>query len=152
MLEAALVEDNALSCRGRKTMSTELSMEWIEVTVDCVNVEVVAEFWRQLLGLSRLENPLPGWARTTSTVPGGPVLTFQPVPEPKMVKSRIHLDLRVDNLPSAVHKIRALGGDHSGETHVYDEGTVAVMVDPEGTEFCVIGPPGSTVPEPDLGG
>jgi predicted enzyme related to lactoylglutathione lyase len=126
-------------------MSGEHSIEWIEVTIDCVNVGLVADFWRRLLGLTMLEEPLPGWARTAPAVPGGPVLTFQPVPEPKTGKTRVHLDLRTSDLPSAVDKIRALGGVLTGEVHVYDEGTVAVMADPEGTEFCIVGPPGSAV-------
>jgi predicted enzyme related to lactoylglutathione lyase len=78
-------------------------------------------------------------------VPGGPALTFQPVPEPKVGKTRVHLDLRTGDLPAAVARVRALGGDWAGEVHVYDEGTVAVMADPEGTEFCLLGPPGSTI-------
>jgi predicted enzyme related to lactoylglutathione lyase len=118
-------------------------IEWIEVTIDCGNVGVVAEFWQQLLGLVPLEDPLPGWRRGASTVPGGPALTFQPVPEPKVGKTRVHLDLRTDDLAAAFTRIRALGGDYTGEIHVYDEGTVAVMADPEGTEFCLLGPPGS---------
>jgi predicted enzyme related to lactoylglutathione lyase len=118
-------------------------IEWIAVTIDCVNVGVVAEFWRRLLGLVRLEDPLPGWARAASAVPGGPALTFQPVPEPKVDKVRVHLDLRTGDLAAGLARVRALGGDWTGEIHVYDEGTVAVMADPEGTEFCLLGPPGS---------
>jgi predicted enzyme related to lactoylglutathione lyase len=110
-----------------------------------VPVGVVAEFWRELVGLVRLEAPLPGWRRAASTAPGGPALTFQPVPEPKTGKTRVHLDLRTDDLPAALARIRALGGDYTGEVHVYDEGTVAVVADPEGTEFCLLGPPGSVV-------
>jgi predicted enzyme related to lactoylglutathione lyase len=120
-------------------------IEWIEVTIDCRNVGVVAEFWRQLLGLVRLEDPLPGWARAASAVPGGPALTFQPVPEPKVGKTRVHLDLRTGDLAAGLARIRALGGDWTGEIHVYDEGTVAVMADPEDTEFCLLGPPGSVL-------
>ena len=124
-------------------MGEEPLIEWIAVTIDCVNVGVVAEFWRRLLGLVRLEDPLPGWARAASAVPGGPALTFQPVPEPKVVKVRVHLDLRTGDLAAGLARVRALGGDWTGEIHVYDEGTVAVMADPEGTEFCLLGPPGS---------
>jgi Glyoxalase-like domain len=68
-------------------MGGEPRIEWIEVTIDCGNVDLVAEFWRQLLGLVRLEDPLAGWRRAASTVPGGPALTFQPVPEPKTGKT-----------------------------------------------------------------
>jgi hypothetical protein len=67
-------------------VAEEPLIEWIEVTIDCGNVGVVAEFWRQLLGLARLEDPLPGWARAASTVPGGPALTFQPVPERRLAR------------------------------------------------------------------
>jgi predicted enzyme related to lactoylglutathione lyase len=126
-------------------MGEEPLIEWIEVTIDCGNVGVVAEFWHRLLGLVRLEDPLPGWARAASTVPGGPALTFQPVSEPKVGKTRVHLDLRTGDLAAGLARIRALGGDWTGEIHVYDEGTVAVMADPEGTEFCLLGPPGSVL-------
>ena len=126
-------------------VGAEPLIEWVEVTIDCRSVPVVAEFWRRLIGLVRLEDPLPGWARAASTVPGGPALTFQPVPEPKVGKTRVHLDLRTSDLVAGLGRIRALGGDWTGEIHVDDEGTVAVMADPEGTEFCLLGPPGSTL-------
>jgi predicted enzyme related to lactoylglutathione lyase len=126
-------------------MGGEPLIEWIEVTIDCADVGAVAEFWRELLGLARLEDPLPGWMRAASSVPGGPALTFQPVPEPKAGKTRVHLDLRTGDLAAALARVRALGGDWTGEVHGYDEGTVAVMADPEGTEFCLLGPAGSTI-------
>jgi predicted enzyme related to lactoylglutathione lyase len=126
-------------------MGGEPLIEWIEVTIDCGDVGAVAEFWRELLGLVRLEDPLPGWMRAASTVPGGPALTFQPVPEPKVGKTRVHLDLRTGDLTAALARVRALGGDWTGQVHVYDEGTVALMADPEGTEFCLLGPPGSMI-------
>ena len=53
-------------------------------------------------------------------------------------------NIRTDDLAASA-RIRALGGDWTGEVHVYDEGTVAVMADPEGTEFCLLGPPGSVL-------
>ena len=120
-------------------------IDWIEVTIDCLDVPAVAEFWVRLLGLTRLADPLPGWMRAAPTVPGGPALTFQPVPEPKAGKTRIHLDLRTADLPAALARVRALGGADTGQVHVYDEGTVVMMSDPEGTEFCVLGPAGSAV-------
>ena len=126
-------------------MGGEPLIEWIEVTIDCGDVGAVAEFWRELLGLVRLEDPLPGWMRAASTVPGGPALTFQPVPDPKVGKTRVHLDLRTGDLTAALARVLALGGDWTGQVQVYDEGTVALMADPEGTEFCLLGPPGSVI-------
>jgi len=117
---------------------------WAAVTVDCVDPRRVADFWGRLLGTpTRPVDGLPGWLRLGPTVAGGPVITFQPVPEEKAGKTRIHLDLWVDDLDAAMGTVAALGGRHSGETHRYDEGTVAVMADAEGNEFCLVGPPGS---------
>ena len=73
------------------------------------------------------------------------MVNFQPVPDPKAGKSRVHLDLRTDDLHAAGQRVGALGGACTGEVHSYDEGTVAVMTDPEGTEFCLTGPPGSGI-------
>jgi len=69
------------------------------------------------------------------------VLTFQPVPEEKAGKARIHLDVWVDELDAAIVLVGDLGGTSSGETHRYDEGTVVLMLDIEGNEFCLVGPP-----------
>ena len=91
-------------------VATRPSPAWIEVTINCVDVEVVAGFWCRLLGLDRAEDPLPGWARTSPTIPGGPVLTFQPVLDPTPGRSRVHLDLRADDLGAAVALVLALGG------------------------------------------
>ena len=107
-----------------------------EITVDCSDPQTVASFWQQLLG-GELSVPMPGWFRLGPLTPGGPVLNFQPVPEPKTGKTRIHLDLWADDLDGAIAQIESLGGRDSGERHDYDEGSVVVMADPEGNEFCV---------------
>jgi predicted enzyme related to lactoylglutathione lyase len=122
------------------------SVTWAEVTIDCRDPDALVAFWSRLLGVDVAERPLPGWARTEPVVPGGPVLNFQPVPEPKVGKSRIHLDLWTNDLGSTVTWVREHRGVFTGESHVYAEGTVAVMRDPEGNEFCVVGPAGSQVP------
>ena len=63
---------------------------------------------------------------------------FQPVPEPKAGKVRIHLDVTVDNVDEAIEFVTALGGQPTGERHNYDDGVVVVMADPEGHEFCLV--------------
>ena len=108
-----------------------------EITVDCVNVPLVAEFWSDLLGAD-LREPLPGWRRLGPLTYGGPVLNFQPVPEPKRGKNRVHLDLLTDDLGGAVRRVVELGGKDLGERHDYDEGAVVVVADPEGHEFCLV--------------
>jgi predicted enzyme related to lactoylglutathione lyase len=114
-----------------------VSVRLHEITIDCVDVPRVAAFWSQLLG-GELSEPLPGWRRLGPFDGPRPLLNFQPVPEPKQGKSRIHLDVLTDDLPATLARIEALGGHESGERHEYQEGTVVILTDPEGTEFCVV--------------
>jgi len=55
-----------------------------------------------------------------------------PVPEPKVGKVRIHLDLAVDDVDSAARRVVELGGRETGERHQYPQGVVVVLTDPEG--------------------
>ncbi len=114
---------------------------WAAVTVDCVDPSRAAAFWSRLLDAPARGTGLPGWSRIGPTVAGGPVITFQPVSEEKVGKTRIHLDIWVDDLDAALSAVRELGGSSTGEMHRYDVGTVLVMADPEGNEFCMVGPP-----------
>ena len=75
------------------------------------------------------------------TVRGGPRINFQPVPEAKVGKARVHLDIWVDDLDAAISRVEQLGGAHTGEVHAGPEGTDVVMIDPEGTEFCLVALP-----------
>ena len=68
-----------------------------------------------------------------------PRVLFEVVPEPKTVKNRVHLDLRIgdNDLDAEVEKLTARGATYlrrgqQGPTHVW-----VVMTDPEGNEFCV---------------
>lgn len=107
------------------------------ITVDCADVLRVAGFWSELLEAD-LRESLPGWLRLGPLTPGGPVLTFQPVIETKQTKVRLHLDLQVDDLPGAVALVQRLGGRALDQTYQYDEGTVVVVADVEGNEFCLV--------------
>jgi len=60
------------------------------------------------------------------------------VAEPKTGKVRIHLDVTVDDIEAAINEVNALGGRFTGERHVYAEGTVVIMADPEGHDFCLV--------------
>ena len=67
-----------------------------------------------------------------------PRLVFQPVPESKMGKVRIHLDVAVDDIDETIDLVTSLGGRFTGERHDYEEGVVVVMADPEDHEFCLV--------------
>ncbi|CAN5836622.1 VOC family protein [soil metagenome] len=110
---------------------------WSGITIDCVDPVQVGRFWGQLLGLTSTE-PLPGWVRLGRVGGAAPVINFQPVPEVKVGKVRIHLDVRVDDIVLASARVIELGGRSLDQRYEYDEGVVYTMADPEGNEFCLV--------------
>lgn len=111
-----------------------MTFQWSAVTIDCTDPHRLADFWSALLPGER-SVPLPGWVRLHPA--GLPAINFQPVPEAKATKARLHLDLRVEDIDVAVATVHDLGG-RTLARHDYDEGAVVVLADPEGTEFCLV--------------
>lgn len=110
---------------------------WSSVTIDCLDPERVARFWSALLG--RRPGPSQeGWVYLGERGDPQPRLVFQPVSEPALGKVRIHLDITVDDIETAMAAVIKLGGRATGERHDYDEGVVVVMTDPENHEFCLV--------------
>lgn len=105
------------------------------ITIDCLDPHLVAQFWSGLLG-GEPRASLPGCYELGER--GGPRISFQPVPEPKTVKTRIHLDLTVNDIDRGAEAVVQAGGRATDERHDYPEGIVMVMADPEGNEFCLI--------------
>lgn len=80
-----------------------------------------------------------GWYQLGPTVVGGPAVNFQPVGEEKTGKVRLHLDMWVDALVPAIEQAEQLGAHRAGDVEaVPGRGSIAVMTDPEGHEFCLI--------------
>ena len=122
---------------GDGTLMDAVAYRWSGVTVDCASPRLVAEFWAALLG-RELSVPLPGWLRLGTRGEAVPVINFQPVPEPKRGKTRIHLDIAVDDIDRGMAQVAQLGGRSLDKRYDYDEGIVVLMADPEGNEFCLV--------------
>jgi hypothetical protein len=105
------------------------------ITIDCLDPHLQARFWAGLLG-GKPRASLPGWYELGEG--GRPRINFQPVLEPKTVKTPIHLDLTVEDIDRGVEAVVRAGGRATGERHDYAEGIVVVMADPEGNEFCLV--------------
>ncbi len=112
-----------------------LDLQLVAVTLDCEDVERVAAFWSELLGLP-LRESLPGWRRL-GPVPGGPSLTFQPVGARSSTGSAAHIDFTTAAGATAVARVLELGGELLDE-HRYHAGVVRVVADPEGHPFCLV--------------
>ncbi|XVV05284.1 VOC family protein [Actinosynnema sp. CA-248983] len=108
-----------------------------QVVVDCLEPAALVRFWAGLLGGEPVLRA-HGWAHVEP--PGWPRISFQPVPESKAVKNRLHLDILVDDISAAVGKAVALGARVVGDVVTDEQGSFQVLLDPEGNEFCFVHP------------
>lgn len=140
------------------------SVKQFQVTFDCAEPERVALFWCEVLGYVVPPPPegFATWEDFADTLPPadrggafvcqdptgvGPRLYFQRVPESKVVKNRVHLDVRVGTglvgaerlatLEAECARLVALGATRVGLLPADDEESCIVMQDVEGNEFCL---------------
>jgi predicted enzyme related to lactoylglutathione lyase len=105
------------------------------IMIDCHHPASLFEFWSQIVGVE-VEHRWPAYIFTT-TLPGTPIrLAFQQVPEDKVVKNRLHLDLVHTDPEVFIAQVESLGGSRI-EDHQSGEFGWTVLADPEGNEFCV---------------
>ena len=103
------------------------------ITFDCVDALAAARFWSAVL-----QRPVPADATSDYVqLAGEPAWSFFAVPEPKVAKNRVHLDLDVDDLPGTVERLVLLGATRLGD---FDEQGFrwTTLADPEGNEFDVV--------------
>jgi hypothetical protein len=137
---------------------------YFQVTIDSAAPHPLADWWAEALGWEREPSDEAfiqrmveeGQARESDTMrhngelvwregaairhPSGdaPRVLFQLVPEPKTVKNRVHLDVRVgaDHVEAEVARLAARGATvlHHGRQGPH---TWVTMADPEGNELCL---------------
>jgi hypothetical protein len=66
------------------------------ITFDCADPSALARFWGQVTGLPVIEEPQPGYPES-ALGDSRPRLYFVKVPEGKIVKNRVHLDIMPDD-------------------------------------------------------
>ena len=111
----------------------------IEIGIDAQDPAKLARFWAAALGygIGRLDAE----GTYLDLVPPSsqlPVVYLQRVPEGKVAKNRVHLDLFFPDPASEVERLEALGAGRVGEPMTdVSGGWWQVMRDPEGNELCV---------------
>jgi predicted enzyme related to lactoylglutathione lyase len=106
------------------------------VVIDCAHPRALAPFWVEVTGY-RVRTDDEEWVSIGPPV-GGVAIAFQKVPEPKVGKNRVHVDLLADDVEAEARRIEALGGRRLWVSDDPDD-VFIVLADPEGNEFCVIG-------------
>lgn len=107
-----------------------------EVVIDCHDCDRLAEFWAAVLG-GKPERESEEWV-CLRMPDGSTSVSFQRVPEAKVVKNRVHLDVLVDDLDRAAAGCVELGATQLGGRRTDPVGDFIVLADPEGNEFCVV--------------
>ncbi len=105
------------------------------VMIDCHDPESLFAFWSAITGIE-IEHNYPDYIFGTKLPGNGIRLAFQRVPEDKVVKNRLHLDLSHENPEALITKIEGLGGSRL-QDHDVQGFHWTVMADPEGNEFCI---------------
>jgi hypothetical protein len=140
------------------------SVKQFQVTFDCAEPERVARFWCEVLGYVVPPPPkgFDSWDDYDRSLPAeyqgsfacidpwgvGPRLFFQRVPEGKVVKNRLHLDVRVGTGLVGDERVAALEAECARLTALGAERvrllladgvneSCLVMQDIEGNEFCL---------------
>jgi len=112
------------------------------IAFDCAQPTQLAKFWADALTYTPGEED--DWDEVAVLNPPdghGPRMLFLKVPEGKMVKNRIHLDLHPsESMEAEVERLVALGAYTVRVVHENPDDLFTVMQDPEGNEFCVASP------------
>ena len=103
----------------------------MEICVDTSDPARICTWWADVLGAERSDDQEGGFSYI-EPVPGAPfeALVFAPVPEPKTVKNRIHIDVTTPDVQLLVDAGAELLRPQD------DEIRWNVMADPDGNEFC----------------
>ena len=122
-----------------------------EISIDCADPAALAAFWCEVLGYAVLDTtddlveigpsrgPDAELLKAVRRGPVAPTLFLAKVPEGKVGKNRLHLDVSPVDCTQAeeVARLEALGARPADVGQTGAESWV-VMADPEGNEFCVL--------------
>lgn len=115
-------------------------MRVAHLVVDVTDLDRAAAFWAALLDLDVIRRE-SDWVDLSPLGKGGPVLSFQLVPESKTVKNRLHVDIGIDpaqgGAVAAGYRALALGAQPASELFAADGAPWQVWRDPDGNEFCL---------------
>lgn len=113
------------------------------LTIDAHDAYELSRWWSEVLDFH--EDPqdpnLPGHEECLIISPSGDTkLLFIDVPDEKVVKNRLHLDLRPveGNRDPELERLLSLGATQVADRRTPEGRGWVVLADPEGNEFCIL--------------
>jgi hypothetical protein len=115
-----------------------VTLHLANITFDCDDALTVGRFWSAVLDRPLDPEPSEHFASIGLGDTGVTTWLFAQVPEPKMAKNRVHVDLA--SPPGAredeVNRLIGLGAKRLSDKDEWGH-RWTVLADPEGNEFCV---------------
>ncbi len=111
----------------------------IQINVDCADLDRMVDFYAHALDYVAHGSSGTTYRSIVPAAGAGPKLVFQKVPEGKVVKNRMHLDLIVGpEIEREAERFVALGATRASANAIgNDDCRWIVMQDPEGNELCL---------------
>ncbi|HEX5936526.1 MAG TPA: VOC family protein [Actinomycetota bacterium] len=107
------------------------------VVIDCNDFATMLAFWAAALGYVPREEPQEGWAVLRDPGDANVRIALQKVPEPRIGKNRLHLDLYTSDIDGEIERLLSLGARRYQREPEPGEDFVT-LEDPEHNLFDVI--------------
>ena len=114
------------------------------ITLDVNNPKLMINFWSSILryeldSSDQFEDPEQIYWYLVDPADKGTRLLIQQVPEPVTAKSRIHIDVHVDDIEAEAERAINMGAKSVDPTPMSEFGATWIrMLDPEGNHFCFV--------------
>ncbi|MEV0728306.1 VOC family protein [Polymorphospora sp. NPDC050346] len=111
------------------------------IAIDATRPRLIADFWCSVLGWRIVDEDAEVITIAAADRPW-PMIDVVVVPEGKVVKNRLHFDLRADGVSTAEELDRLLNlGARRVDVGQPADVSWVVLADPEGNEFCLLSRP-----------
>ncbi len=111
------------------------------IVIDCNDFPRMMAFWQEALGYTPREAAERGWVVLQDPLGKHVNVSLQQVPERRIGKNRLHLDLYTNDQAAEVERLIALGATRHARPAAPGDDFVSLR-DPEGNVFDVIDKPG----------
>ena len=115
-----------------------MASRFTELCLDAHDPHALAPFWAELLGYDVTDSD-DTTVELTGPAGSGPRLVLGKVPDEKVVKNRMHIDLNATDRDQAAEVERAVAlGARPVDIGQGPDVSWVVLADPEGNEFCIL--------------
>jgi hypothetical protein len=107
------------------------------IVIDCGEFDKMLAFWQEALHYLPRNPAKGGWVVLRDPAGRNPNISLNQVPEKRVGRNRLHLDLYTDDREGEVKRLLKIGATRHPQTYEPDD-DFRVLEDPDGNLFCVV--------------